>query len=772
MLTALWVLGGGLALAGVVLLARVTEARQWRSRLVALELKLPSGLKIEDVAQWLAGVAAALRTPRWSLIPHVPIALEINADYHGVRFVLLMPENQRGVIASGLRAALPGVRTGELADYLQARPVPIVAAEAVLTNWRRQLAVDRAPGTATATLAALQPLRSGQSVTIQWIFNGASTPRPIASKPHSRDDLHWPLAVEPRDSEAIQAARRKISDPLLHCCLRVGVTATNKPLSRKLFARAWNPHHGLDAAGVNLVRRWWRSSRSVARSLARLKLPITHWPLLLSSIELAGLLPFPLAGTALPGVRLGSARQLPPPTGLARSGVKIGVSNYPGMARSIRLSAPDRLRHLHVLGPTGTGKSTLLVNMVVQDIEAGYGVVVIDPLGDLCNNILDRVPDHRADDVLVLDPSATGVDQPVIGYNILQAGHDEQARELVVDHIIHIYHELYSQFWGPRSEDLLRGALLTLAHTKAPDGSNFTLIEVSELFTNPAFRTFVISQPTLPDRLRSFWASYQSSKPNDLIAGTGPILNKLRAVTLRTPIRLLMGQSSGLDLPNLLAHNKILLAPLGKPAIGNESASLLGTILLASIWQAILGRIRLAPDQRKPFFIYVDEAQDVLRLPIDMDDMLAQARGLGAGFTIAHQHLGQLENKSIKSALMGTVRSQVLFQLQRADAVALAKSFAPALTAEDLTGAEAFEVAARLCAGGRTIAPVTASTLPLPEATRDGKSLATASRQRYGVPRGEVDAALTKRIEVKPAKPTTGSRRFGREPLKPEGGES
>lgn len=772
MLTATYLLIGGLAIGVVVLLARHAQALAWHASLVALEVKLPSGLEVSDVANWLAVIAATFRTPRWSLFVHAPIALEINASHNGVRYVLLARDTHRGALASGLRGALPGVRTEELENYLDARPVPMLAAEATLTSWRRQMAVDRAAGTATATLAALQPLRPGQSVTIQWLFHGAATPDPVPSKPNAHGDLPWPLREE-LDGEALQSARRKVADPQLHCSLRVGVTAATRPLSQKLFARVWNPHHGLDAVGVRLVRRWWRPARSVARSLAGLKLPLTTWPLLLSTRELAGLLPFPLAGTALPGVRLGSARQLPPPPGLARSGVRIGVSNYPGMARSIRLSNQDRLRHLHLLGPTGTGKSTLLVNMAVQDIEAGHGVLVIDPLGDLTNNILDRVPEHRVDDVIVLNPAAITTDQAVVGFNILQSAHDEQARELVVDHVIHIYHELYREFWGPRSEDLLRGALLTLVHTRSPDGSPFSLIEVSELLTNQSFRNFVISQPAMPASLKSFWSTYQGLKPGDQVAGTAPILNKLRAVTLRTPIRLILGQETGLDLTQVLAQNKILLAPLGKPAIGSESAAMLGTILLATAWQAVLGRIRLQPSQRRPFFVYVDEAQDVLRLPIDMDDMLAQARGLGTGFVIAHQHLTQLENRAVKGALMGTVRSQIVFQTLRADATELAKSFGPHLTAEDLLGLEAFEVAARLSVGGRTISPITATTLPLPDPVRDGQGLAMASRARYGRPREEVEAALARRIAVQTdPKSPAGTRRFGRQTLDHKGGES
>lgn len=765
----LLVLLGGLVLFGVVLVGRYADALAWRSSLRAFTLRLPSGLSVDDVARWLSGVSAATHAPRLSLLPFPPIALEVVATTDGIEHVLLVPGNMHGAILGGLRAALPGVRVTETPEYLTRRLRFTTAAEAVLTSHRRVLALDRAEGTATGGLAALQPLYGQECIVVQWILTGAGTPAPVPSAvAQHRAALPWWLPNEDlSDGEAIRAARLKQSDALLHGSVRVGITAGDKARAYSLFGRVFGTLRGLNAPGALMVRRWWLWPRWAAHRLGNRTLPVLGWPVLLGSKEAAGLLPLPVGEVALPGLSLGAARQLPPSPGMATHGVQLGVSNYPGMSHPLCLTAADRLQHLHVIGPTGVGKSTLLANLIVQDIAAGHGVVVIDPKGDLCTDVLARIPEQRTDDVIVLNPAAT---QRPAGFNILQAAHDELSRELVVDHVIHIWHELYRDFWGPRSEDVLRGALLSLINSRAPDGSAFTLIEVPELLTNASLRRFVISQPGVPAGLDSFWSWYQGIKATDRLKVIGPILNKLRATTLRSPIRLMLGQSAGLDLSRVLAENRVLLVPLSKGTLGAETASLLGTLQLAALWQAVLGRIRLPAEQRRPVFVHIDEAQDVLRLPVDMADMLAQARGLGASFTLAHQHLGQIDTKQVKSALLGTVRSQVVFQCQRDDATVLAHAFAPWLGVDDLMGLDAYEVAVRPSVGGRTIAPVTGTTLPLPAPSRDGQALAQASRERYGTPRGAVEAALQARTHLPgtpdrrpgPSNSSTGDGAFGR----------
>ncbi len=590
---------------------------------------------------------------------------------------------------------------------------------------------------------------------MQWCFTSAGTPQPIHTASSKKEDRGWSsYLIEgtlPRDAEAVQAARLKQREPLLNVVGRVGVVAANRQRAYALFSRTWSTLHGLNAQGVRLVRRWLPSGL-VAERMKAWTYPVVRWPLLLNTHELAGLLGLPLNGLSLPGLALGVARQLAPSPAIPRSGTVFAVSNYPGLQQPLALRQLDRLRHVYLVGPTGVGKSTLIANMAIQDAIAGHGLALIDPKSDLVEEVLARIPDSRRDDVIVLDPSAT--DQPV-GFNLLGGLHNEQARELVVDHVVHIMSELWRTSWGPRTSDVLRSALLTLTHTTAADGSGFTLVEIPELLTNASFRRFVTGQPTVPASVRPFWYAYEQMSEQERANVIGPSQNKLRALTTRTPLRLMLGQSEGIAVADVFRKRRILLVPLSKGVLGTETAQLLGALLVASLWQATLSRARIPATQRRPAFIYLDEFQDVLRLPLDVADMLAQARGLGVGLTLAHQHLGQLP-EAVKTAVLGTARTQISFQLDYDDARTLEKRFAP-LTADDLMGLAAYEVALRLSVNGQTLKPVTGVTLPLPEQVAHHDALSAVSRERFGRPRADVEAMLRARLEA----PGSGGR-YGR----------
>lgn len=461
----------------------------------------------------------------------------------------------------------------------------------------------------------------------------------------------------------------------------------------------------------------------------------------------------------VPGLAQGAARQLPPSPDLPRKGLVVAHSNYPGLTnRPLALRQADRLQHVWLLGPTGTGKSTLIANMALQDAHAGYGLVVIDPKADLCNDILARLPEERIEDVMVLNPAATG--RPV-GLNVLQAARGEDARELVVDDVVRIFGEIWKSSFGPRTADVLRNALLTLTATSAPDGSMFTLTEVAPLLENPAFRRFVTIQAGVPESVRSFWVAFDAMSSGERAQIIGPSLNKLRALTTRTSLRLMLGQSTGLDVADVFTKRRILLVSLNKGLVGGETAGLLGSLVVALLWNATLRRTAIPAAKRRPVWAYLDEFQDVLRMG-DVADALAQARGLGLGLVLAHQYLGQLP-PPVQAAVMGTARSSITFQLDHEDARTLERRFSPSLTADDLMGLRAYEVAARLCVDSQTRSPVTGRTLPLEEPVRDAFALTQASRERFGIPRADVEAGLRLRV---PAAQTSasqiGRRRGGR----------
>ncbi|WP_131732896.1 type IV secretory system conjugative DNA transfer family protein [Actinomadura formosensis] len=731
-----------LAMLGVVLLARWLDGRQWAASLTAYEMALPRGLSAEDVAAFLGHVSSSTHAPRFNLMTPPPLGLELHADRSGIRHVLLVPPTMRGTVLAGLRAAMPGVRLEELPERPAIPGRMVVAAEGRLRGLDRPMAHERATQVSSNLLAALQPLAAGTHLCVQWLFVGSRTPAPVTSQRHTNAETLLELLQGNHlaDGEALRAARLKQKQPLLHAVVRVAATG-ERAHALSVFGRAWGALRGQNTPGATLVRRALPSA-VVAKRIMDRRLPILAWPVLVNSQELAGILGLPLGDAHLPGLRQQSARQLPPADAMRSTGTVIGLSTYPGMAeRPLALKTPDRLRHSWVLGPVGVGKSTLLANMALQDIQAGRGVVVVDPKSDLVADLLNRIPEHRHNDVLIIDPSAT--DYPV-GLNLLDIASGEHAGELAVDHLTHIMASLWRSSFGPRSTDVIRNSLLTLTHTRSADGSRFTLVELPELLQNPSFRGFVTSQPTVPESVRSFWLHFAQMSEAERQSVIGPSLNKLRSFTTRTALRLMFGQAKGVRLDEVFTKRRIILIPLSSGVLGSESAALVGAVIMAGLWQATQARFAIPPEKRHPVSIFADEFQDVLRLPVDLADMLAKSRGAGVGLVLAHQHLGQLSEEA-KTAVLGTVRTQILFQTEYDDARTLAPRFAP-LTPADLTGLGAYEIFARPCVGNVTLGPVSGRTLPLPEATTDGQALALASRQRFGRPRADVEVALMKRI--------------------------
>jgi Helicase HerA, central domain len=741
-----WIIGVFWAVLLVVgVSVRLVYSWRWHRSLMALSLRLPHGLSIEDIAGWLSTVHSHTTAHRWHLAAGPPVVLEISATRHGIRHLLWAPEVMRAGLLARLQASFPGIRAEDTTGPASARPRLQIVAELRLSTFRRPLAIERAPAACIAFLAGLQPLYGNEQIRVQWILSGASTPPVVHTPRHSpQTGLPWWLdAHAPPDADDIRAQRTKHNHLLLHASARLGVAASTRTRARALLGRIWGPLRMLNAPGVRVGRRWWIPAWLAAWRLRRIAFPFGSWPLLLNVKEAAGLIGLPAGGVYIPGLIPGGCRQLAPSPTMPPTGVVLAASNYPGMNHPLALKANDRLRHMWVIGPTGVGKSTLLCTMICQDINAGSPMMVIDPRNDLITDVLARIPDHRREDVLILDPTDTR--QPV-GFNILNVGSGEHARELAVDHILHILGEMFKSSWGPRTADVLRAGLLTLVNSKASDGSSFTLCELPELLTNAAFRRSITSRPTLAGGVREFWAWYENLSDGERAQVIGPVMNKLRTFTLKTPLRLILGQSGGLNLTDIFTKNRIVLVPLSKGVVGGETSQLLGALLLASFWQTTLGRVQIAGQARKPAWLYVDEFQDVLRLPLDLADMLAQARALGVGLILAHQHLGQLP-EAVKTAVRGTARTHVAFQIDYDDAKALARSFAP-LTPEEITALARYEIVMRPCVDNQVLTPVTGITAPPPEPTGDPATLAEASRTRYGTPRADVEQGLIDRVQA------------------------
>lgn len=427
---------------------------------------------------------------------------------------------------------------------------------------------------------------------------------------------------------------------------------------------------------------------------------------------------------------------LAPPDAPSRRAPKVVGRTDTGPDHPILLQVPDARYHLHVCGATGTGKSTALLNLALGDIHAGRGCAVIEPRGDLIRDLLDRLPASAGDRLVLIDPDETHAPASL---NVLDpAG---QGGEAVAEYLVSTLHRLYSAWWGPRVEDTLRAACLTL--TRQPGA---TLADIPLLLTNDVFRRQVTAQVRAEDPagIGAFWHAFDQLTPSAVAAAVGPVLSKLRAVTTRRFVADLFGTATSSFHPADILDGGILLARLPKGELGEDTARLVGSLLVASLWQATLARTQQPEQSRLDATIYVDEAQNFVHLPTPLDDALAEARGYHVGFVLAHQHLDQLTTP-LRTALDANARNKLFFGVSPADARHLAPHVGPYLAADDLHHLAAFHAAARLVVGNTDTTGFTLRTLPPPPVIPGRAQAVRAAARRQGLSAQQRHAHTTRR---------------------------
>ena len=475
---------------------------------------------------------------------------------------------------------------------------------------------------------------------------------------------------------------------------------------------------------------------------------------LLSVPELAAVAHLPL-DDHVPGLDRAGARAVPPPPAVAQDGphTKPLGDTDSGHPRPVALRVRDARHHLHVIGATGSGKSTLLANMVLADADAGRGIVLVDPKGDLVTDVLARLPRSAADRVVLLDADSRSR-PPCL--NPLDTGTDEPgSSDLAVENLVSVFRRIHSAFWGPRTDDVMRAACLTL---RAQPGVA-TLTDLPRLLAEPAFRHRLTSAVTDPI-LRGFWDWYDELSDAARSQVISPLMNKLRAFLLRPFVRdALAAGPSTIDLPAVL-DGGICLVRIPKGTLGDETTRLVGSLAVAATWHATTARANLPQRERRDACLVVDECHNFLNLPYAIEDMLAEARGFRLAMTLAHQHLGQLP-RELRDGLSTNARSKIYFTAGPEDARDLARHTAPHVTEHDLAHLGAFHAAARLVVDGAQTAAFTLRTRPLPPPVpgrsreiRRATQLRTRTPSDGGVGR-QLD--LTKPIPGRPDRPTPGS---------------
>lgn len=680
-----------------------------------LEVSWQRPYKLEDIFETMTHLAA--------LAPRGAVVWEVRGHDGRVTHLLGADRNYIGKIKEVFQAH-GDVHFREVSEDER---LPVTTARSLkISHPQLSLNTNIAESVIRAGLAALAADKTGKEVVLQLVLGRAFAPAPT---PTNLDDptASWLSVitgcVSKATAEARKSVREKAEQHSFQAAIRIGVSNEGRASRLRSIISALKV---LESAGVRI-----RDEAANPNHLNTAHVP-WHWPLQLSVKELANFLLLPAGEEELPGTPgLHPKLTLPPvwyrqPTNQPQD--RSFATSMEMTPKKLSISPGDSLEHTLLLGPTGSGKSTAMQHLILADIKAGRSVLVIDPKADLVNDILARIPEERAADVVVIDPSEASP----CGFNPLSL-RNQHNKALVADAILSVLHELWQDSWGVRINDVLTVALLTLVDI---DGA--TLPWLYPLLTDEGFRRKITSQVKDRVALQPFWNQFEALSDLQRRQQIEPVLNKLRQFLLRPGLRNILGQAQPkFDLSDLFTQRKIVLVPLNKGIVGGETARLIGSLIVGLTWTLALSRAGIPPERRHIVSIYIDELQDYLSLPTDLSDALAQARGLGVGMTLAHQYRDQLPLE-IRSGIDANCRNKIVFGLNIKDAKDMA-AMAPELTAEDFMALPRYQVYTSFQHHGRNVGWVLGKTLPPTPALRDLVELRAQSMTRYGTPAEEVE---------------------------------
>ena len=645
-------------------------------------------------------------------------------------------------LVSVVRELVPGCRVSRGFSRRAVSQAVVVSARPVGVG----LAAERLSAVVRAVLAALAVTTKDEELVVQLQLGRRFSPQALGRvEPQGWLELLGLLPVPSLSGERGRRMRAQVGRHRAAASLRLGVRAASPLRQRTLLQGLLGALRLLESPGVRLrartehpakldgVRRPWRAG------------------LELGAGEIVAMVGWPVGEGALPATPSAHPRVLPlPAVREAQRAFATGVADQAG--ERLGISIGDALYHTVLLGPTGAGKSTALAHLALADIQAGRGVLLLDPKTDLVADILARIPEQRRDDVVVIDPTSS---RPV-GINPLaraQAARSAPSSsgsgvpgsgaspELVADTVLATLKGVFAESWGVRVEQVLAAALVTLARTPGA-----TLVDLPLLLTNTAYRQRLIAASGAdPLGTGQFWVAYEALSEAQRQQWVGPVLTRLQPFLIRPHLRATLGQAApSFDLGEVFTRRRIVLVSLNKGVLGAESARLFGSLLVGQLWPLILARAAVEPSRRHVVSVFIDEVQDYLSLPGSLADALAQARSLGAAFHLAHQYRGQLP-AALKAGIDANARNKIIFSLSAADAAELARQ-AIDLEAADFQLLPRFGVYARTMHHGRENPWCHATTLPPTPPTQDALALRASSQAHYGQDAAQTEAALLARI--------------------------
>lgn len=680
---------------------------------VLLEVKTSRSAEhtLDQAAQWLSGLPK-LKNQFWRvwLGQDERLSLEMYASRQMVSFGVLVPTRLRDYIQGLITTSFPEAVITEL-EY-----DPLVQA------FEPSLGQDTEPVIKSAHFTwPLVPdwlIKLAPTATSDPLLNLVGT---LCQVPATHQAIVQFL-VSPHTTQSRAQGRLLVSAPdgkqakLLLDNLKAsleGLTPNGSPGIH--VSSAWGPGHTwLGHRVVERRGRWWQWRALPALDLAKLyHFPdkrFAHLPNLAWGKNLLGEPPetLPIVTSALSAE---AKKEINP---FARTLFKGQMTAY-GLQRA------DRRRHLYVIGKTGTGKSTLLANMAINDLKNDEGMCVIDPHGDLVETLLDYIPARRINDVIYFDPADP---DRTVKINLFE-GENVAHRELIASGIVSIFQKLYSYSWGPRLEYILRNALLTLLKTPSA-----RLSDILDLLNDPKFRDTIVS--TLDDPiLKNFWVNeYDKLQDKQRTEAIAPILNKVGQFVSSPLIRnVVNAPKSSFSIEDAMNQGKIILVNLSQGRLGEDNATLLGAMLITKIQLAAMARVNIPEDQRKDFYLYVDEFQNFAT--DSFIKILSEARKYRLSLTLANQYIAQIP-ETVQKAIFGNCGSIISFVMGADDAQAFAKEYGDKYTQEDLVSLSRYQILNKISIDNIISNPFPAMTLALAKNRNSNRDkVLRVSRERY-----------------------------------------
>ncbi|HSY15258.1 MAG TPA: hypothetical protein VK816_04660 [Jatrophihabitantaceae bacterium] len=709
-------LGGG-GLVGGLLVVRGRDQRRRDARRVVVTVAFPRGLRFEAVLA-LGRAIVGLAPATAGLSGRDTVAVEIVGSHHAITFRLRLPAVASSYFVAQLRAAISGLAVTELDEF-----VPERWAHAIELR-RRVSAADLDTsdpvGTGRTILAALTGLSRGESATWLIVVGGG-----ISARPDTTTSLWTQLW---RGVTETPTPRR--DGGVVGLTMRLGASAGTEKRTGELVARLRRAAASISTPGARLVPRLL-PGRIVRDRLSRAATPITAPAILARLEELAVLTGWPVGAQFVPGLTLGGSPQLPAAASVPRTGRSLGRSTASG--RRVAMAKIGAREHSLIVGPTGVGKSWLSVRLFLGDVNGGDGGIYLDPKGGAGKAILERLSEEAIGRTVVVDPTdkARPVPLPLLAHEA--GGIPELAADTLVELLRHRYRDL-----GPRSSDILSSSLYALA--RMPDA---TLMDLLPLWSDPRFRARVAGMVTDDPVLAGFFAWFDGlgvAERNFIIAAP---LNKIRPLLQRPIVRnVLAAPRSTFTIAQAMRERLIVIIILPEGRLGSAATSLMGEVVQARVWAATQAWVG-----RSFFNVTIDEAPRFIDTGTDLGDVLARSREYGVGVTLIGQSLSQFPT-ALRDVALNSARTKIAFGTSSGDAKRMADEFGPGVEPDFFTGLARYEAIGQVSLGGTVSPPFTFRTDALPpKIAGRAQAARKASRERFGIPRAEIEASLKRATE-------------------------